>query len=269
MTYIKTTENLQNDLKEQLELLDNSIKSYDEGSYAEAKNMAARLRLLLHDTRNSKSLLGSMNLLETTDFLDTYIVKNPISIPMSHYGLTIIDPSFKHPIPLLDEDPSHDGIKKANFNDWWNAVVINDSSGQGLTRKDLVLNVADQDGGAHIDTELTDEVYLNMKYFNSLGLMFGNNTTEKAYFVDVIAGSIRQIAHEVRKTLEPGYVCPTANIYKNSSGFQIADMCLSVEPIQTTVRNKTKIGRNSPCPCGSGLKYKKCCLGKPSSILAL
>ncbi len=23
-----------------------------------------------------------------------------------------------------------------------------------------------------------------------------------------------------------------------------------------------KIGRNAPCPCGSGLKYKKCCLGK-------
>ena len=21
------------------------------------------------------------------------------------------------------------------------------------------------------------------------------------------------------------------------------------------------IGRNDPCPCGSGLKYKKCCLG--------
>lgn len=24
---------------------------------------------------------------------------------------------------------------------------------------------------------------------------------------------------------------------------------------------KQKIGRNDPCPCGSGLKYKKCCLG--------
>ncbi|MBW1916211.1 MAG: SEC-C domain-containing protein, partial [Deltaproteobacteria bacterium] len=23
-----------------------------------------------------------------------------------------------------------------------------------------------------------------------------------------------------------------------------------------------KIGRNDPCPCGSGLKYKRCCLGK-------
>jgi methionyl aminopeptidase len=31
-------------------------------------------------------------------------------------------------------------------------------------------------------------------------------------------------------------------------------------------KNKTvKVGRNDPCPCGSGLKYKKCCLGKDSS----
>jgi hypothetical protein len=27
---------------------------------------------------------------------------------------------------------------------------------------------------------------------------------------------------------------------------------------------KKKIGRNDPCPCGSGLKYKKCCLRKDS-----
>ena len=24
----------------------------------------------------------------------------------------------------------------------------------------------------------------------------------------------------------------------------------------------TKIARNTPCPCGSGKKYKKCCFGK-------
>ena len=24
-----------------------------------------------------------------------------------------------------------------------------------------------------------------------------------------------------------------------------------------------KVGRNDPCPCGSGVKYKKCCMGKP------
>lgn len=31
--------------------------------------------------------------------------------------------------------------------------------------------------------------------------------------------------------------------------------------LQGKTRRK-KIGRNEPCPCGSGLKYKKCCLGK-------
>jgi len=27
-------------------------------------------------------------------------------------------------------------------------------------------------------------------------------------------------------------------------------------------RAEKKIGRNEPCPCGSGKKFKKCCLGK-------
>ncbi len=31
-------------------------------------------------------------------------------------------------------------------------------------------------------------------------------------------------------------------------------------PSQKTVRNDNKIRRNDPCPCGSGKKYKKCCL---------
>jgi len=39
-------------------------------------------------------------------------------------------------------------------------------------------------------------------------------------------------------------------------------------PLPTTpyekpqVREKPKVGRNDPCPCGSGKKYKKCCLNK-------
>jgi uncharacterized protein YecA (UPF0149 family) len=35
-------------------------------------------------------------------------------------------------------------------------------------------------------------------------------------------------------------------------------------PAQSTYRRETpKVGRNEPCPCGSGQKYKRCCLGKP------
>ncbi len=31
------------------------------------------------------------------------------------------------------------------------------------------------------------------------------------------------------------------------------------QPVQQVVRSGEKIGRNDPCPCGSGKKYKKCC----------
>jgi len=30
-------------------------------------------------------------------------------------------------------------------------------------------------------------------------------------------------------------------------------------PVAVTTRHADKVGRNDPCPCGSGKKYKKCC----------
>lgn len=33
----------------------------------------------------------------------------------------------------------------------------------------------------------------------------------------------------------------------------------------TYKRKSPKIGRNEPCPCESGLKYKKCCIDKKDS----
>nr|WP_283777790.1 SEC-C metal-binding domain-containing protein [Sansalvadorimonas sp. 2012CJ34-2] len=32
------------------------------------------------------------------------------------------------------------------------------------------------------------------------------------------------------------------------------------EPAQEPLIKGPKAGRNDPCPCGSGKKYKKCCL---------
>lgn len=40
------------------------------------------------------------------------------------------------------------------------------------------------------------------------------------------------------------------------------DPFLGVPQIETIKREGKKIGRNAPCPCGSGKKYKKCCLKK-------
>jgi hypothetical protein len=35
------------------------------------------------------------------------------------------------------------------------------------------------------------------------------------------------------------------------------------DPVLPIVNPGPKIGRNDPCPCGSGKKYKKCCIDKP------
>jgi len=48
-----------------------------------------------------------------------------------------------------------------------------------------------------------------------------------------------------------GFVTANTGRVKTSEG---VDMKIS-----TTIVNKTKIGRNEPCPCGSGKKYKHCC----------
>jgi len=44
---------------------------------------------------------------------------------------------------------------------------------------------------------------------------------------------------------------------------------LPSQPIVEPVRNHApKVGRNEPCPCGSGKKYKKCCIDKEGSAKA-
>ena len=39
-----------------------------------------------------------------------------------------------------------------------------------------------------------------------------------------------------------------------------------IKPIRMNLKH-SKVGRNDPCPCGSGLKYKKCCADKAEAAL--
>jgi hypothetical protein len=53
---------------------------------------------------------------------------------------------------------------------------------------------------------------------------------------------------------------PPPHIAQNLSPLEAA-----LVPESTTIRNEgPRVGRNEPCPCGSGKKYKKCC-GSPSA----
>lgn len=51
-----------------------------------------------------------------------------------------------------------------------------------------------------------------------------------------------------------------SNFVKERDGWKFSDGELVGE--KPIVREEPKVGRNDPCPCGSGKKYKKCCGAK-------
>jgi len=55
---------------------------------------------------------------------------------------------------------------------------------------------------------------------------------------------------------------PPSNSFPHFPGDPPADTDFEPAPGAGFRRTGPKIGRNDPCPCGSGKKYKKCCLGK-------
>ena len=49
-------------------------------------------------------------------------------------------------------------------------------------------------------------------------------------------------------------------ITKLQQALGISQQGSSLVPVKRVPRKRTKIGNNEKCPCGSGKKYKKCCL---------
>ena len=46
---------------------------------------------------------------------------------------------------------------------------------------------------------------------------------------------------------------------------QVTENRYAEEGPKKPVRRENKVGRNDPCPCGSGKKYKKCC-GRAAAV---
>jgi len=65
------------------------------------------------------------------------------------------------------------------------------------------------------------------------------------------------IADEVTELI-PGCVMAIAAYWRRKGSKQVT-MSLKAEPRRISSDVKAKIGRNDPCPCGSGRKFKRCC----------
>jgi hypothetical protein len=220
----RAPEELQERLREQYGFLTRSAAAYDAGIQSEAQRLAVALRVLLHDEGKSRSVLGQLGVLDRLRFEDTALYPSPTLV--SKAGLVMVQwragQDATHVPPLGDLVPLrvHPPLP---FRRWWSVKVIEGSGGRTYSRRALVLTMANQDGGAHVDPEL-DADYEVLRH-DSLGITHTPTSVELTFALhpgpdgrrpdaparimtgqpaggNVAAASVRQVAFEVATTLE-------------------------------------------------------------------
>lgn len=74
----------------------------------------------------------------------------------------------------------------------------------------------------------------------------------------LIMDSIKDIPENIKEKIDEIHEKAASEKDKENMAKQIA---LYKARHTTLVNDKKKIGRNEPCPCGSGKKFKNCCMG--------
>jgi hypothetical protein len=181
-------------LERQLSFLRNSCDAYDSGDHDEAIRVATIARILLHDTKNSTSLLThldakNINLLSTCpprEFLPT----------VGFFDGVCGFPSFQ---PKLGSSSFNGDIP---LSDWWNQVTMIVSRGEQLSRSRIILSAANKDGGTHVDNRLPAD-YERMKQ--------GVWTTISEYGEEKLPNhnlkALRQIGYELLNSKELVGLC--------------------------------------------------------------
>lgn len=194
-------------LRDQLRFLNRSAADFDAGDEAESQRIATAIRTLCHDTASSHSLLGQMHLLTPLRFLDTapgYDQANLVSTP----GLAVIEATLgpgeatARYVPAL----GNSSVRSTRpFAGWWTRQIMRAAptidEARPLTRKLLVLMLANKEGGTHIDPNRALD-YQILANENGLGwMLIAGGVTTSTPSGNPIAISVRQVGYELETTL--------------------------------------------------------------------
>lgn len=226
----QSREDLERHLQEQVTFLERSVHIYDEGNPEEAKRLATTIRVLIHDTSRSKSLLRQLSL-KSIGFVDggDIPLKGNLApestLTVLHYreGDAWWEPKYL----VDDRPPPH--LRK--IESWWTRPVIIDDEKAHISRAQLVLAMVHKDGGGHVDPKL-ERTYARLTRYNSLKWHVQNHG-QISPVLGVEFACVRQIAWEMLNTLERRSRAPRRNLPHFMS-------------------------LNDPCPCGSGKPYVQC-----------
>jgi hypothetical protein len=220
-------------LAEQRRFLTVSCAAFDAGDHAEAKRIAASLRVLLHDRGSSRALLAQLDTRDQIGWLDTAGSILPLvagaQTPLvfisveerAHQSGSVWLPTRDawdrrlqerpHLPPEVEETLARmraAGSLRSRgrwlpFEEWWDADVLRDMGGRNFTRGELVTVLASTDGGAPDDPRL-DEVYDRLSRRNSTGWAIKLERGPTVPLLGPALASVRQVAYEVERSLLRG-----------------------------------------------------------------
>src|SRR5687768_7122018 len=121
MKVTRPRSDLEKQLEEQVDFLLVSAARYDAGAPIEAKRIALAIRILVHETAQSKSLLGQLGWFSMA-FCDTALL-DVTGVPSHHHAAlvgatTVLERTMA--IPLLSTARD---VRWVSFSEWWNRPV--------------------------------------------------------------------------------------------------------------------------------------------------
>lgn len=194
-------------LEFQLDFLQASIERYESGHEHEALRMAAAIRILCRDTKVSHALLSQLGLRDSWLWIDTGRPKGPkrpVILGMLHLELPV-GYSGRWVAPLEHSK----NVIRSSFSEWWSDKILLDNEGNTYSRSDLVVQLANPNGGSHVDPEL-NEPYAALSQGMSLGGPGWTSRPDRS-LVTPVWELMRQIAYEVQSTAHaeiPGQAGP-------------------------------------------------------------
>ncbi|MFC7942721.1 hypothetical protein ACFUPZ_05610 [Microbacterium oxydans] len=190
-------------LSEQLELMDLYCEQFDNGRQITSLSLSTAIRVLVHDTTTSHSVLGllgvkdQMRLADQSDYQSLAQFEDPRATRLngSEPGLVVaMFPAEGEPFFVPRFETPDETVPSRTFEDWWKRPTMSDDSGFEFSRRNLVLTVANKSGGAHVDQRGAGEAFDDLTRRGSLGFW----TIRGRVLASPVPAAIRQIAEELR-----------------------------------------------------------------------
>jgi hypothetical protein len=150
-------ERLRKQFDKQMVFLRTSCRLYDEGEQDEAIRIATAIRVLVHDTKNSISILSHLN--ATKININASPAANPDSViywsHLTEFELKIQNDGKGNAYHEARQLPiGIEGLcRSIPLDVWWNEPIMKTLEGT-YTRRDIVLWATNKDGGAHVDATM-------------------------------------------------------------------------------------------------------------------